>query len=106
MTLPKTESQTVEERRKEITSTEDEYLRVIKYSEYDQFPEVVPHKNRPENIRFFPDGLEVLVSVSDSDRFVGGLDNPSPVDTRYTYKLIDETRKKILEYSLDTTKEG
>ena len=66
MTLQKTQAKSVEERRKEIVSAVDEYTRIERYFAYETLPEVAPYDHRPENIRFFSDGLEFLVSVKDS----------------------------------------
>ena len=108
--LPSTKAQNVEERRDELVKrTNDEYFKIVSYTEYDKFPEVKLYNEKAENIRFFPDGLEVLVRIGISNRVIrrgGGEGNieQSPVDTTHTFQLIDEKRKKILEYSIDGIK--
>jgi len=107
MVLPKTEAKTVDERRNEIVNSKDEYIKVEKYFPYEVFPEIKPHNSKPENLRFFQDGLEVLLSVTDSDRFIGKelrKENQSVIDTRNTFQLIDEKRKRILHYTIDAIK--
>lgn len=108
MVLPNTNAQSVDERRNEIVSSEDEFLKIKKYQEYSEFPEIKPYEENPKNIRFFPDGLEILVSTSPSHRFINGViskQTTSPIDTSYDFQLIDEKRKKILEYSIDGPRE-
>lgn len=107
MVLPKTEAKSIEERRTEIVSTQDLYLRIEKYYPYETLPELKPHNSRPENLRFFPDGIEILVSCGDSNRFIGRElrpENESPINTKYKFQLIDEIRKTILEYTIDAIK--
>ena len=103
MALPKTEAKTVEERRDEIVDArhEDSYTRIENYHSYDVFPQLEPHEKKPQNIRFFPDGVEALVSVQDSQK---GLSSGSLVDTTFRFLLIDQGRKMILEYSIDAPK--
>lgn len=108
MVLPKTDAKSVEERRNEIIETrDDEYLRIVSYSEFDKLPEVKPYKEKPENIRFFPQGLEVLVKTGHTMRTVGSRLNleQSPIDTSYEFHLIDEQKKRILIYSIDAGNE-
>jgi len=106
MALPKTKAKTVEERRKEIVGTKDnEYLKVVSYTEYSALPEVKPYKAKPENIRFLKDGLETLVGIASSNRAVAtprALEH-SPIDTTYEFMLIDEGKKRILKYQIDGT---
>ncbi len=72
--------------------------------------EIYIHKHKIENIRSFPDGLEVLTKhefVPRETIALGGtseFDNPqykSPTPANsYHLKVIDESRKRILEYSI------
>lgn len=104
MTLPKTKAKSVEERRDElVSSVDDEFLRIVSYRSYENLPEVKPHLRKPENIRFYPGGVEVLVGFENSNRIINNpktLEN-SPIDTTFVFLLIDESRKRVYEYSID-----
>jgi len=111
--LPKTQAKSVEERRDEIVGTkEDEFLKVVSYTAYDKFPEVKIYKEKPENIRFYSDGLEVLVNITSSNRAIATF-NPigtlatldhSPISISYIFQLIDERKQRILQYTIDAQK--
>lgn len=108
MALPKTEAKNIEDRRNEIAAIRgDEFFRVRNYRSYETMPEVKPYKEKPENIRFFQDGVEVLIAIEDSMRAIGTSRtlSISPMDTRYVFQLIDENKKRVLEYSIDASKD-
>ncbi|MBS3081236.1 hypothetical protein J4221_07235 [Candidatus Pacearchaeota archaeon] len=108
--LPKTQAKSVEERRDEIVGTRgDEFLKVVSYKAYDKFPEVKIYKGKPENIRFYSDGLEVLVDVTSSNRAIATFNSigslatldHSPISMSYIFQLIDERKQRILQYTID-----
>lgn len=106
--LPKTQAKTVEERISELVGkTNDKYLHINSYRAYNEFPEVKPFRGKPDNIRLYTDGVEFLVNCTTSDRIISigdpnrGNIEASPMNTSYIFQLIDENRKRILEYSID-----
>lgn len=100
---------TVAERRVELTEIRDNpYLSIVSYAQYSEMPEIKPLDSRPENIFFYPDGLEALISSEPSRRVIvtnaGKVTmkiDESPVNKRYTFVLVDEVNKKILTYTID-----
>jgi len=60
-----------------------------KVSEYERMPDLVPLDNQ---LHFFDDGIEAIVG-SDSV--------PNSDNERYKCTLVDENRKKLIEYSFE-----
>jgi len=64
-------------------------VRFEKVSEYDRMPDLVPLDNQ---LHFFNDGIEAIVGkepISNSD------------NEKYKCILVDENRKKLIEYSFE-----
>lgn len=92
--LPATSVETIKERKKEILSSNG--LRVKRCSSFDNF-EVNPYNGDPTNIRFYNDGVEVLVK---EESILGGREEFSESRRQHIY-LVDLEQKTILEYSLE-----
>ena len=95
MTLQKTDAKNIEERMKEVIKSNSNI--VINYKGYDTLPEIKPFGGLSENIRFYSDGLEILVDV-DHNR-TGTIRH----DTNKV-QLINEIRKGVLTYSFNEQK--